>query len=625
MKHEALRAIDQVDPPDQWQDILHRAKDGDGQRSSGGAPSRRHRAALSLLATAAVILVVIAAIVVINRDDRVRRPTKTGSTTAPRPDTPAAIIGRSYRVGQLTDAGVDLPLAGLAPPTFTFDGTKVNINGCNGAGGPAHLDGARLMTASGFHTARGCEQALMDQDGWFQSFLEAGPTVTVSGANAVLEAGDRHVTLHDFGGAVPPTPLVGKFPTPSNFPDRPGFAPSTIVPLGAPQFTLTDGGPGDGPCLTIEPGSPCSANGAPVRDGDLFAAHTGKYESGGWEYAVLYGYLPPDATRANALLIAGGPTIPTINHDGMWAAVLGSGGNGIPGSKGESSFAATVDYEHDPTAAPPPTTAVRSAPGDDPTSIIGPTWEVTSILQDGSPRSLFGQTRQSFIVTASRASFHGCDEVWAFSTVKGNRLVTKDGISKELRCAGARDGSQDHAVRSQRDLGDWLAKFLAADPLIEVHGDDATLTSGGSVIHLARFAAELPVAGTVAGLPFQLSANPNGFLCVRIGDRPISCNRLDDLGPTQARAVTAPLPDGTQSAWVTYAYLPEPGTQVWVEFPDGHAEPAAPIMGGGAWAIPLPAQAGVASSLSGFRIRYVRSDGFVSGEVVVPEAVPPGG
>lgn len=78
---------------------------------------------------------------------------------------------------------------------------QVTVSGCNGAGGAMRLDGDRLRADGEWnHTLMGCMSAdgadqSMAQDEWFDSFLSAAPTVSVSGRTATLTTSDATVSL----------------------------------------------------------------------------------------------------------------------------------------------------------------------------------------------------------------------------------------------------------------------------------------------------------------------------------------------------------------------------------------------------------------------------------------------
>lgn len=91
---DRLRAFDAVEPPDQWDDIVHRAETGDGDVPLALVDeSSRPRGRWVLAAAAAVVLLVGAIVIVANRDDdggiapATVPPTTASDVTVPGPAT----------------------------------------------------------------------------------------------------------------------------------------------------------------------------------------------------------------------------------------------------------------------------------------------------------------------------------------------------------------------------------------------------------------------------------------------------------------------------------------------------------------------------------------------------------
>lgn len=80
--------------------------------------------------------------------------------------------------------------------------------GCNQMSGAYTIADGRLSLGQMAMTAMGCEQSLMDQDTWLESFL-GGATVRVEGDTLTLANGEVTMTLKDREVADPDRPLEG--------------------------------------------------------------------------------------------------------------------------------------------------------------------------------------------------------------------------------------------------------------------------------------------------------------------------------------------------------------------------------------------------------------------------------
>lgn len=125
--------------------------------------------------------------------------------------TRATLDGRTFVSQSVTVSGVARPLAGGQPITLAFDGKTLRASpGCNGVGGTYSLDGDRLTVTELSSTAMACaDTAAMDQDTWFGSLLEAGPTLVLAGDRLTMTSGDTVIVFVDRETADPDRPLVG--------------------------------------------------------------------------------------------------------------------------------------------------------------------------------------------------------------------------------------------------------------------------------------------------------------------------------------------------------------------------------------------------------------------------------
>jgi heat shock protein HslJ len=99
------------------------------------------------------------------------------------------------------------------------DGTQVRLSfahdsisasaGCNQLGGTAAIDGNTLVVGDMMQTEMGCEQALMEQDRWLGSLLQARPTLSLDGDTLRVTTADVTLVLVDREVADPDLSLVG--------------------------------------------------------------------------------------------------------------------------------------------------------------------------------------------------------------------------------------------------------------------------------------------------------------------------------------------------------------------------------------------------------------------------------
>ncbi len=317
MKKEPFRALDRIEAPDQWQQIVERAGEPDTEpwASPPSTPAKHHRTVLALAGSciAAVVVLVVVLVVVTSGDGRGNgKPdgVRTASSPSTVPPGPASIVGPDWQVISISEAGQRRPLAGGFRQTFKVTGQQAYFTGCNGAGTQVRIEGSRLVSVGGVAmTQVGCfPSGLNDQDEFFAGFLRRSPTIRLDGNDLELQAGTDVVSLHGFPGSLP---------APGSWPD--GTA-----------FRLTQAENGSGFCVRVgEPASGCLPNQDPTNistdptsarravlevsraEGGVSGAQNGEF------YGVAYGALPvgarsvvaelEDGTRTNAgLVMAGG-------------------------------------------------------------------------------------------------------------------------------------------------------------------------------------------------------------------------------------------------------------------------------------------------------------------------------
>lgn len=238
---------------------------------------------------------------------------------------PAQLWDHKWEVDRLVDDGVDraLALPGDGRPVVLVANTAgfpqttsggipvdseatgaISVDGCNGAGGPAHLDGDVLVAdPGGFDDATGeafpgwastevaCTgpdgEALMAQDTFLATLLQSGPTVRIVGDRLTIEQG---------GDRIEATLLPGEGEGGGT---DPGATTST-----APEGTTTSE-PLAGTTTTVAPTIPLPGTSVPVAGADAFfdrrwtvTAVSGEGASPAFEGATV-------DTRSGRVLVSG--------------------------------------------------------------------------------------------------------------------------------------------------------------------------------------------------------------------------------------------------------------------------------------------------------------------------------
>jgi heat shock protein HslJ len=145
--------------------------------------------------------------------------------------------GRTFITTSFTSDGVTRPVAPDTRIVIRFTATQVDsYAGCNHVGGPARLQGARLVFTDGAAgTLIGCsESGVMQQELWLRAFLSRNPTLRLSGNELYLSSDRDSLHLTDRRVAEPGQPLVG--PTWIGISAATGGG--TGHPLGDPQPML---------------------------------------------------------------------------------------------------------------------------------------------------------------------------------------------------------------------------------------------------------------------------------------------------------------------------------------------------------------------------------------------------
>jgi heat shock protein HslJ len=221
------------------------------------------------------------AIILTTEDAVLRGSVAPASGGASSPVTADDLAGRAFVLEQAEVGGAPKELA--APIDIAFEADRLSAQpGCNGAsGGYAMADGTLTLTGPLAQTMMMCaDQALVDQDAWFASVLEASPVVTLDGDAIVLTTDDTVLRGRDKEVANPDLPLEGTVWTiTSRIDGGENGAVSSELWMEQSQLTFEPGGrlqgstacggvlgtweadaTGEQVTITLEPHGPCTGD-----------------------------------------------------------------------------------------------------------------------------------------------------------------------------------------------------------------------------------------------------------------------------------------------------------------------------------------------------------------------------
>jgi heat shock protein HslJ len=151
--------------------------------------------------------------------------TAPAATTTPEPATSAAatedapalvtaddLAGRTFLLEHAEVGGQPKELAGGKPISLAFEQDRLSAQpGCNGASGNYTLEDGRIVLDGPLaQTMMMCaDEALVQQDEWFASVLEAKPLVALDGDAITLTTDDTVLQGRDKEVASPDLPLEG--------------------------------------------------------------------------------------------------------------------------------------------------------------------------------------------------------------------------------------------------------------------------------------------------------------------------------------------------------------------------------------------------------------------------------
>jgi heat shock protein HslJ len=317
---DPFRSLDGHEPPADWDAVVARAERPADVEPP--APTLLRSRRLMLAAAALLVVVGIGAAMAVTSADRGGRQ-HVAARGASGSD-PADIWGHRWNVTSITHDGRHRPVLPARDGALALDARSTGMlafNGCNGAGGAAHLDGSTVVPdGDWFHTAMGCiaedgkPDGLMDQDQWLDDFLRAGPTVSLDGDHLTLTHGADVIQLVDAATVTTTT----ETPPSATRPDPTTTSiPSTTT---TPQSETTATHP-DVTTTTLDPNTPMDDIPEPANDPTLFLDHDWKV------VAVAQNGGPPDFENGDPHPLDG-----IIIHSKNGFVTVEGGCNGAGGS-----------------------------------------------------------------------------------------------------------------------------------------------------------------------------------------------------------------------------------------------------------------------------------------------------
>ncbi len=195
--HDPTRALDGVQPPDQWDDITARAAGaGPSDLTPVATSSLTRRPFLFAAAAVLAVLAIATGLVLTQRDDGSDQVV-AGPSSLNGSDDPSEAFGRRWVLTQLQRNGetLDLHAAGRSPTLvldLTVDG-EASFRRCSGGPAPLRLEGDRLVVGDEQRSTTmpcvGTEgEAVMAVDDAMSALLADRPIVELSGDRLLLRS-----------------------------------------------------------------------------------------------------------------------------------------------------------------------------------------------------------------------------------------------------------------------------------------------------------------------------------------------------------------------------------------------------------------------------------------------------
>lgn len=206
------RALDDVSPPDQWDDITSRAADGGDTlaRFASEAPNPARRPYVLAAAAVVVAAMIAGGLVLAARDDGGRDQVVAGPSEDPGFEAPAGVIGRIWLLTRFVQEGVEIDIPASAqydPPQFEAhsDGWLL-FRACNGGSAVGRVGEERItLEDEWMMQLRGCGgeegEALMVLDGAMADLMRQGPVVELRGRALTLRTEEQRAEFVETDGA----------------------------------------------------------------------------------------------------------------------------------------------------------------------------------------------------------------------------------------------------------------------------------------------------------------------------------------------------------------------------------------------------------------------------------------
>ena len=505
--HDPIHPLDGVEPTGTWDDVVARAAGPADTPLAAIGDHRRGRRILAAAATVVVLAAVAGGIAIANRgDDDGQQAVHAAEATG---DAPTKIWGRRWAVTAIERRSkpvtvvpaADVSHGGQANVPLVLDASQDGIlrfNGCNGAGGQAHLDGDRIQADGAWNsTVMGCMgedgPRLIDQDEWLGSFLRHEPVVRVSGDALVLtnEDGDR-VELVDAATFAATPDLWGRtfaveriFYSSGEVPAARGSGPSPIeisFVLASPERPA---GKEDGH-LDV---SLCDGSTAPVSTRRTYLV-TGTVSAPGCAddptnelWSLLSSepmlqqrgdriWISQGASSLQAVEVRSGEVGATTTSEASITATTGRADPATTTSVGSSDATTTTVADPTTTTSTLPTDTIPFGPGGSAADadFFGFEWIVVKVVENGTERSFPGAVVDTR--TYGRVSVTGCNGAGGamhlvdHSPTQGQTRLVSDGgwAHTDMACVPT-DGKPDLMARD-----DFFDQFLAAGPTLSAFG-----------------------------------------------------------------------------------------------------------------------------------------------------------
>lgn len=334
---------------------------------------------------------------------------------------PAAFAGTDWLLTSIS--GQDVPAGVAADAIFAEDFTVSGNAGCNDYSGDYSVDGESIVIGPLAATRKACEPDVMDVENAFLNGLEQVSTMAISGRTLTLSSADGSVqlVLTAAGGSSAAVPFAGTQWSVVDIDGEPAVA--------ADGMTVTFGEDG-----TIDGFGGCNTMfGDYTIEGDALTV-TG--------LAATRKFCDPDLMDREGLLIAILNDAQTATVDGDELTITASDGAELIFQAGGGTVVEPTPEPTVPVETAAPTAEPTTGPVDA-TGIVGPTWILTSLMDQPMPVGIIDVTI-SFNADGTVTGNGSCTPFSGTYTLDGTSLsmadVAADGECTDATKGGIQDG-----------------------------------------------------------------------------------------------------------------------------------------------------------------------------------------